>query len=1367
MEAQILDADCAQALAPDPTWARRLRANESAYFRQHDAKELSRRQSARGASFIVRLWCRVKDGRSLCVVVADPWSTSYTKLKTVSPSALECLAQKLQAELNGLGGAAEAGLVYRRTTNGFRADPETLQPQSFPWLRVRVANAYLRNQLAPTLARLQRSMGVDLCLPEKAEARVEVHSELLESLGLRPGAWLRLASSVRIESGLERVFASLHAQVLRADITRGGLATDQDMAPVRVLSWDIECYSATHAFPLAENQDDCIIAIGVCTRTLYGQQGDEDLLVITLKDVGAEAVREEPPALRFRECESEASVLRAFADAVVQSDADILVGYNTCGFDWRYIKVRVERLVEKGEISKEDSALFYRFGRLLAASCPPQEQQLTSSAMGENPLCYPRTPGRVGVDLWLYLKLENVPELPNLKLNTVAQYYLKDAKIELPAKQIFAEFERAPSGRRLVAVYCCKDCLLVLELVHKLSIVPRLLEMAKVTGAIPEDLLYRGQQIKVYTQLLAAAHERDEYVVEDVGATHDEDDKYKGAHVEEPLQGYYADPILTVDFASLYPSLMRTYNLSPDTLLPGPSNVPHCTVALGDGREPLRFVAPSHCRGLLPKILDSLLHERQRAKACMSAESCAFKRDLLNAKQLALKKSANSVYGACGSARGVLQCRAVAEATTSTGRGVIAFTKKTIEQDFRLQGCRVVYGDSVTGDTPLVVRDPRAPERWWTCRIDSLVEEAQWAQSTRRDKDEVRTDLEVWTAGGFTRLLRVVRHFSQKPVVRVHSPALGVVDCTHDHSLMLAAGCSAPPALIESPESLLRAEVRELPCGREADADWAFVYGVFFKAGSCGAWRRTEDCCTWRVACESEETLKAVQETIARDYETPRARGRVLEHRGARTRLCADFRELFYNAHGEKRVPALILNSGPAGQRHFLRGCGARAEVNATSKEAAAGLWIVARKLGYNVALRAQGSGWSLRMRLFAPRVPLGLSVTPRAYSAQYLYDVETEEHHFHAGPGEMVAHNTDSAFVQLPPSQRQLSPEALFAVGQEIAHLVTANYTQCLDPSLRDTCVVALEMEKYLRPLILYKKKRYVGIAFEDAQKEGKFLARGLELVRKDAAPLVRKCEADVLDALLKRESPLEAVACVERALQTIAELPAGGPFQAVAMSKSLHAHYVNPDGMAHVKVASLMNARDPGSAPRVGDRVEYVVVASSSPRVVDRVEDVAYAEAHALAPDWHFYVQALEKPLLRVLEVPLLSMDVSLYNSLINSFKEHSHEALKRCRKHGKVRHGSVWIQGHACKAGPPQLKLSNFFAPAPDRSSALESASALTPASASTAPPRPAAQAAPRAAEKSASAAAEARSGRNKRSVMDHLQNTKQPRARQTTL
>ena len=1287
MEAQILDADCVQVGTPDASWARRLRANDASYLRQHNAKEYPKNEAVSGASYVVRLWCRCKSGASLCVSVVDPWATSYIKLKEASDPTLECLAQKLQTELSRLG-VAEVSVVRKRTTSGFRVDPATLAPRIFPWLRVRVGSAFLRNHAMSKLARLQRALGLELCLPERAEARVEVHSELLEGLGLRPGGWLCLSSDVQITRGEERVFTHLHAQAIRAQISCGSEACG--IAPVRVLSWDIECYSAAHAFPLPENPEDRIISIGACARTFYGEREDEDLLVITLKDVGAAAVEGEPKALRFVECADEAAVLKAFAEAIQQSDADVLVGYNTCGFDWRYINSRIEKLVENGEIPSEASATFYRFGRMLSGVCTPQEMRLSSSAMGDNPLCYPRTPGRFGVDLWLYLKLEDAPELPNLKLNTVALHYLKSSKIDLPAKQIFAEFERAASGRRLVAVYCCQDCLLVLDLVQKLCVVPRLLEMAKVTGTIPEDLLYRGQQIKVYTQLLAAAHEKGEYVVEDIAPVQEESGKYQGAHVEEPVQGYYTDPILTVDFASLYPSLMRTYNLSPDTLLAADSSslVPHCVVEVEAGRE-LRFVAPFHCRGLLPRILDSLLQERQRTKREMAAESCAFRRELLNAKQLALKKSANSVYGACGSAKGLFHCRAVAEATTSAGRKVISFTKKIIEQDFRIRGCSVVYGDSVTGDTPLVVRVPGEP--WRTCRIDALVTEAQWAENTREGKEEVCTNLEVWTAGGFTRLLRVVRHFTKKPVVRVHSPFVGVLDCTEDHSLMLSTGCAAAPAAVKNSESLLRAEVCKLPCEGDVGAHWPRVYGVFFIAGSCGSSR-------WRVECGDAGDLQAVREALEGKYSLRAPNARVLL---GDDRLRGDFRALFYNSHGEKRVPACILNAAPSGQRSFLHAClGAERFIEVTNKEAAAGIWILGRKLGYIVTMRQNQSRWRLRTHLFTPRVPVPLRAEFLSCSAQYVYDVETEQHHFHAGPGEMVAHNTDSAFVRLPPEHRQDSPRALFDIGEELAQLVTSQYKlQELDPSMRETCVVSLEMEKYLRPLILYKKKRYVGVAFESAEHEGKLLTRGLELVRRDAVPLVKRCEADVLEALLKRHSVHDAVACVERALRVLAELRPGGPFGIVAMSKSLRGRYVNPEGMAHVKVAELMNERDPGSAPRVGDRVEYVVVASSSPRVVDRAEDVAYAEAHGLAPDWHFYVKALEKPLMRVLEVPLTSIDASLYGGLLQTFKDNSHDAAVKCRRHGKVRHGATWIHGHACKTGPPQLKLC-IFSPRPRR-------------------------------------------------------------------
>lgn len=1418
----MLDADCVQVGTGDARWLRSFRGNEAAYLETVNAREHDKRSRAEGVAYAVRLWCRSTTGQSLCVVVADPWSTSYRRLHP-SP-ALPALAQRVQLELNTkgkTGGAmAEVSVVYKKTTNGFQADPVTLQPVAFPWLQTRLANAHLKSQLTACLKLAQQHLHIDVSRPQTAETRVEVHSELLERLGLRPGGWLRLsdAAARRVRPANDRVFAQLHVQVLSAELSTGPEESDGQLAPVRVLSWDIECYSQTHAFPAAEVPEDRIIAIGVCCRTLYHptEAQCETLQVLSLGSISQEPLPDEASGTEILAFESEGALLLGFARAVEKSDADILVGYNTCGFDWRYLRDRVRTLIHLGEVPEEEEAALYRLGRVLAGRCEPAEQQLGSSAMGDNPLCFPRTPGRVGMDLWFYLKRENSPDLPNLKLNTVALHYLQDSKVDLPAKQMFLEYESGPEGRRRVAVYCCKDCILVLDLLQKLAVIPRLLEMAKVTRTIPEDLLYRGQQIKVYSQLLAAAHELDDYVVEDVanGAEGPEDgteQKYQGAHVEEPRQGYYRDPIITVDFASLYPSLMRTWNLSPETLLPSPARgmeqVPQSMVTVGEGRDPLRFVAGSHCKGLLPKILDSLLLARKQAKRAMAAEPCAFRREILNAKQLALKISANSVYGACGATRGVLQCREVAEATTATGRDIIAFTKKTIEEDFRVPGCRVVYGDSVAGDTVVLLRTPGSDEVW-TSRVDELLPHARWAESTREDKEEVKLrphELEVWHEGGFTPVLRVLRHAVQKPVLRVSVPHLGVLDCTEDHSLVLAGGDAVAPGDIADPSQLEAAHSRgAVPEGNSGlGEDTAFLYGLFFTGGRCsasvGPLPREAP---WRLLCP-HGTLARAQRALGREGSVQRGQ----KHDVLRVRddeLAAEYATLFCNEHAERRVPRPVLNAPVASLWAFLLGAlggkdrhTKRLDFVVEGKEAAAGLWLLGRRLGYVVAMQESRGccrRFELGFHLFRvrPPIPPRLRTTPRQKNRE-VYDLETGSHHFHVGPGEMVAHNTDSAFVRLPESPasvRKTEEQGLFQLGEEMAELVTRNYRNFfLDRVLRDTCVVKLEMEKYLKPLILYKKKRYVGVAYEEVGKEGKMLARGLELVRRDAVPLVKKCQAAVIDALLRRESPEEAVGHVKEAVCVIQNLRPGGPFESVVLSKSLRQDYANPEGQPHVKVASLMNERDAGSAPRVGDRVEYVVVASESSRVVDKVEDVAFARANGLPPDWLFYLEALERPLLRVLEVPLQDIDPQLYAELTQFLKEQKDIALTLRRQNSRARYGTSWVVGHACKTGPPQRKLNCFFPVSWTAPAAAESPTAPVPESVKAEPAAasqaasasdvvPSTSVAPRPSGTSASAeTTEApppltrdtrpKGAQRKRSCVEQLRPEKSSRARQTTL
>jgi DNA polymerase delta subunit 1 len=113
-------------------------------------------------------------------------------------------------------------------------------------------------------------------------------------------------------------------------------------------------------------------------------------------------------------------------------------------------------------------------------------------------------------------------------------------------------------------VYCLKDAYLPLRLLDKLMSIINYIEMARVTGVPLGVLLSRGQQIKVMSQLLRKAKTQDLVIPVYKVETGDE---YTGATVIEPLRGYYDTPIATLDFSSLYPSIMMAHNLCYTTLL--------------------------------------------------------------------------------------------------------------------------------------------------------------------------------------------------------------------------------------------------------------------------------------------------------------------------------------------------------------------------------------------------------------------------------------------------------------------------------------------------------------------------------------------------------------------------------------------------------------------------------------------------------------------------------------------------------------------------------------------------------------------------------------------------------------------------------
>lgn len=158
----------------------------------------------------------------------------------------------------------------------------------------------------------------------------------------------------------------------------------------------------------------------------------------------------------------------------------------------------------------------------------------------------------------------------------------------------------------------------------------------------------------------------------------------QGATVMEPIRGAYWEPVVCLDFQSLYPSIMMAHNLChstlPESLLnttrPGAADLVTSTI-----RE--------RCKeeGVLPRLLRELQCKRAEAKQAMKAATDrgdTYARALLDAKQQAYKVSMNSVYGFCGTSNGILPCPGVAATITAIGRAMIERTKRFIEDEMEM-----------------------------------------------------------------------------------------------------------------------------------------------------------------------------------------------------------------------------------------------------------------------------------------------------------------------------------------------------------------------------------------------------------------------------------------------------------------------------------------------------------------------------------------------------------------------------------------------------------------------------------------------------------------------------------------------------------
>ncbi|KAH7105874.1 DNA polymerase family B-domain-containing protein [Auriculariales sp. MPI-PUGE-AT-0066] len=436
------------------------------------------------------------------------------------------------------------------------------------------------------------------------------------------------------------------------------------LAPLRILSFDIECAGRKGIFP--EAKVDPVIQIA----NMVTRQGEDKPFVRNV--------------FTLNTCSHIVGSDVQWAEFVRTVDPDVIIGYNIANFDLPYLLDRADAL---------KSTNFHQLGRIIATKAKVGTSRFSSKAYGTRESKEVIFDGRLQVDILQFMQREY--KLRSYTLNAVSAQFLGEQKEEVHHSAITELQNGTPDSRRRLAIYCLKDAYLPQRLMDKLMCFINYTEMARVTGIPFKDLLTRGQQIKVVSQLMRKQRKT-------ASSCPQSNPKYEGATVIEPEKGYYDVPIATLDFASLYPSIMMAHNLCYTTLVSKQYIDAHKLVKDKDYIQTPQnhfFMTADRRKGLLPTVLENLIAARKRAKADLKKETDPFKRAVLDGRQLALKISANSVYGFTGATIGRLPCLEISSSTTAYGRQMIEQTKQEVERRYNTANgashdAQVIYGDT-------------------------------------------------------------------------------------------------------------------------------------------------------------------------------------------------------------------------------------------------------------------------------------------------------------------------------------------------------------------------------------------------------------------------------------------------------------------------------------------------------------------------------------------------------------------------------------------------------------------------------------------------------------------------------------------------
>ncbi|MHB2028940.1 MAG: DNA polymerase domain-containing protein [Acidimicrobiales bacterium] len=548
-------------------------------------------------------------------------------------------------------------------------------------------------------------------------------AKFMREMDIRPAGWNVIE---KFREGRGKTNCDITLLVNACDIKK---AKGPPKDKLLVCSWDIENYKSTYDGLMADsNKDDWVIFM--ISSLYFWHYSDKPLLAVccTMYNAKVKPVRDAQYTINVV-CHTEADVLKAHFEIMAKMKPDILASFNGGSYDWRLIREKLRRfemicwmknkisMVAGSKNDDEKSALGWTW----------RTQRIKIDATTEHIMeCHLMVAGMIDIDVMpIFMKLYSRAEVKRVaSLNYFLQKNNLEAKDDMPYMKMFKIYEDYDGANEKsiedmgdVAYYCDIDCLRPQQLLIKRAIITEKREKANLARVSLHDTFYYADGMKVRNLIGRYCFKRG-YAFSNKRIERAKD-AYPGAWVFPPEKGLNTKvPITGLDFASLYPSLMMCYNLSPDKIvmddirnleLEGYTlyeiNVQDVVKAWSVRWGPDKQVP---FMGIFGSVVKKLFDRRVPVKAELVKLNVKKEQELaLNAKfdtreidfqiasfeskSNALKVLANTFYGESGNCNSPIYSLAVAAGITAAGQNEIKRVAKFLEEK---QDCHVHYGDT-------------------------------------------------------------------------------------------------------------------------------------------------------------------------------------------------------------------------------------------------------------------------------------------------------------------------------------------------------------------------------------------------------------------------------------------------------------------------------------------------------------------------------------------------------------------------------------------------------------------------------------------------------------------------------------------------